>query len=438
MLGLDQILNNFNENEVSRVFYKHLAINDNSKNQPYLGSGWDIVSILPLGQISEYVSSRRSNFKCSINFYWLNNSGQLCHAPNSKLILYEKYPEVRLSGFIRGCTDRARIGRLMNAPREETLQRTLILGITRDKRILAYVREFSESLEKQLKEITLESFGALTEIQITSGIASIDQLKCKVMEIRDRGWCRARYLADNNGILEPILLGNHNNAHGMTLEAELGIPHNSRSSPDWRGWEFKAKKINDSRQASYAKPVTLMTPAPDGGLYSSNFENFIYAYGKQRNSSPLRFDFNGTHYYDLICSATQLKLQIVGFENGDIQPGGAILLLDPGDNVVSSWSFSTLLKIWNNKHQRFVIIPAMVRLTRGYTECKYLGQISYGINTDFRLFLNALINSIIKYDPGCRIDPNSRVIKRERHQFRISSLNLSNLYKKFWHNVDLE
>ena len=47
-------------------------MNDNSKNQPYLGSGWDIVSVLPLGEISEYPGDRRPNFKCSLNLHWLS------------------------------------------------------------------------------------------------------------------------------------------------------------------------------------------------------------------------------------------------------------------------------------------------------------------------------------------------------------------------------
>ena len=179
MLNLNQILGNFNNNGVYRVFYKKLAINDNSKNQPYFGSGWDVVSILPLGDISEYPGDRRPNFKCSLNLYWLSNSGELCHAPHSKLILYEKYPEVRLSGFIMGCSDKERLGRIMNPPRNETLERIMILGITRDNKILAYVRESSQDIENQLGQISLNNFGALTEIQIEQGIATIDQLNPK-------------------------------------------------------------------------------------------------------------------------------------------------------------------------------------------------------------------------------------------------------------------
>ena len=144
MLSLDKILENFKNNDVLRVFFKHLALNDNSKNQPYLGSGWDIVSILPLKEIVSYPGDRRPNLKCNIDLFWLSNNGELFEAPYSKLILYEKYPEVRLSGFIRGCSDRERLGRLMNSPRDQTPQRTMILGVTRDKRIISYVRLASD------------------------------------------------------------------------------------------------------------------------------------------------------------------------------------------------------------------------------------------------------------------------------------------------------
>ena len=33
------------------------------------------------------------------------------------------------------------------------------------------------------------------------------------------------------------------------------------------------------------------------------------------------------------------------------------MLLDPlGDNIVASWSFSRLLNMWNNKHQRSLLL----------------------------------------------------------------------------------
>ena len=231
---------------MQRVFYKLLTTNDNSKNQPYLGSGWDIVNILPLGNIAEYPGSVSPNFKCSIEFYWLNNRGEICRAPHSKLILYKKYPEVRFSGFIMGCSDRKRLSRLMNPDRSATLNRVMIFGITGKNSIIGYVRESNDNLINSLVQLESDKFGALTEISIDNDLASLEQLKIEIKNIIHRGWCKCRYLKIKNGDLIPEYyrsIRGINNIAGMTLEAELGIPHNPRTGPDWKGWEFKVKKV---------------------------------------------------------------------------------------------------------------------------------------------------------------------------------------------------
>ena len=44
------------------------------------------------------------------------------------------------------------------------------------------------------------------------------------------------------------------------------------------------------------------------------------------------------------------------------------------------------LNMWNNKHQRFVIVPSRVKNINGQTYCKYFGPIGYGIGTEFPFF----------------------------------------------------
>ena len=68
-----------------------------------------------------------------------------------------------------------------------------------------------------------------------------------------------------------------------TLEAEFDICHNSIAGADWRGWELKGKRVRNVLQATRSSRVTLMTPEPDGGLYSSNFGEFMSLYGHKRN-----------------------------------------------------------------------------------------------------------------------------------------------------------
>ena len=42
--------------------------------------------------------------KAAVSLSWLGDNGQLVPAPGAQLILYPAYPEVRLSGFLRGCS----------------------------------------------------------------------------------------------------------------------------------------------------------------------------------------------------------------------------------------------------------------------------------------------------------------------------------------------
>ena len=90
----------------SKIYAKILAGNDNSKNQVYLGGSFDILNIFPFTEITADDSGDwvRSRFKTTLIFHWILEDGQLSHAPHAQLILYPKYPEVRFSGFLKGCS----------------------------------------------------------------------------------------------------------------------------------------------------------------------------------------------------------------------------------------------------------------------------------------------------------------------------------------------
>ena len=431
MLSLKEIVEYFNINGANRVFYKNLAVNDNSKNQPYLGSGWDIVNILPLGEISENPGDKRPNFKCNLNLYWLNNNGELNNAPHAKLILYEKYPEIRLSGFIMGCLDKNRLGRLMNPERDKTPERTLFLAVTTDKRVLAYVRHSDQKFQNELKHISIKDFGKLTEIKINNGVASVDELKFKLKSLMDKGWIRARYLKKIDGSVEEVFIGKHNNSHGLTLEAEFGLLKDDKNKPDWRGWELKGKLIKTESQYSNSLAVTLFTPAPDGGFINENYKEFMEKYGVKKING--RIDFAKIHFCDEEHKETKLKLKLDGYQNNKIEPGGALKLIDPKDKIVMSWSFAKLMEMWNRKHGRIVYVPSMRKNEGDNTFCKYFGPISYGIGSDFNKFLASLKSKFIKYDPGCKIDKKDN----RRHQFRISSKNSFNLYHDWYDDIEL-
>jgi len=41
----------------------------------------------------------------------------------------------------------------------------------------------------------------------------------------------------------------------------------SRIEPDFLGWEVKQFAVEDFERIESAKPITVMTPEPDGGFY---------------------------------------------------------------------------------------------------------------------------------------------------------------------------
>lgn len=117
----------------TRFYAKQLAPNDNSKNQVYLGNGFGALNLVPHGPIETDFEVRagsvRRRDKASVEYYWIDNEG-LWKAPDTKLILYPRYPEVRMSGFLLSV---ARAPRDIMASRQPG--RILFLGICPDNRV---------------------------------------------------------------------------------------------------------------------------------------------------------------------------------------------------------------------------------------------------------------------------------------------------------------
>ena len=97
----------------TELLVKPLSLHqDNEKNQIYLGSSSnEMMSILPGQQNFRNASSstlkRKSNTKSliietALKFSWINEGSEPSLAPFTKIIDYFQYPEIRLSGFLRG------------------------------------------------------------------------------------------------------------------------------------------------------------------------------------------------------------------------------------------------------------------------------------------------------------------------------------------------
>lgn len=414
-----------------KVFFKRLTENDNSKQQIYLGGSFEVLSLFPYGEVKAYPGLREPNFKADLKLVWVSPESHE-EAPNTQLILYPKYPEVRLSGFLKGC-QMAPSPLMQPVPKEKRRGvdgRVLFFGITRDRRTLAYVAPEDSGAARHAITHHMHhgaSVDLFTELPVKGGSGSENrtQLLTKLGEIHRMGFVDSMKL-DRTGKPQPYQA---RNGGGYTLEALLGICPNCDASPDYLGWEVK----------SFSKSnITLMTPEPDGGLYGEQgAEAFIRKFGHPSKENQLYF--SGTHRFGQYHQSTGLKLELDGFSpaSGKLEGVcGAILLQDKKGMVAASWGFADLLTHWNRKHASAVYVRYEARDLPGKgRQYQYQSSVSLAEHTDFTKWLSAIADGSVIFDPGSKLDnasaPQGRGKVKARNQFRISFKKLACLYGSF-------
>lgn len=429
-----RILDQMAAHGATRFYAKQLAPNDNNKNQPYLGGGFGALNIIPHGEIeedsSEVAGSVRDRAKASVDFWWMDEQG-ITPAPDARLILYPKYPEVRLSGFLNR-VDHARKPALMRS-RDEG--RVLFFGICPDGRVIGHVvgRETPEAASLTDKVDTLEASGVFLDLQSLrqKGTSSRQMLLDALRRIHAKGWVSSQKMG-KNGMAAPY---NARNGGGYTLEAELGISPNGYAEPDYLGWEVKQYGVRDFVKYLAKSPVTLMTPEPTGGLYRDDgVEAFLRRYGyPDKSGKEGRINFGGIYASGRDFHAdTGLKLILEGFDpdKGKITDvDGQIALIDRADVVAASWDFKGVIGHWNRKHAKAVYVPSLMRAPP--PEYSYGSRVELCEGTDVLLLLQALASGAVYYDPGIKMesaDTHAPVTKR-RSQFRVKHTNLPTLYQ---------
>lgn len=443
IVTLKDIIEIFKRLSATKAYIKKLAPNDNSKNQPYFGPHLTDLSFIPTGNIESSVSTskkntdpkRRIKYQAKIDFTWVDATGHLYPAPNSKLIYYPQYPEVRFSGFLKGSN--VNLSRWMAVEKEgRALGRWLIIGITESKKVYGYLvtPESNLTLELNSKVFT----------PITNVFGNVDfkhkvvvrdtriALYEKLLEIHSMGWIPGQKL-NSNLILKPYKA---QNGGGYTLEAMLGISPNGFAEPDYLGWEVKQFGVKAFPLKS-AKPTTLLTPEPNGGVYKeSGLIPFMHKFGyPDKSGKPDRINFGGRHIANQICVATNLKIQIFGFDpltSKMTDAHGSISLVSPNNEIAASWSFPKIMDHWKRKHSQAVYIPCMMRKVGFGTEYHFGSDIELGIGTTFEMFLSAMILGFVYYDPGIKLENAStgNPSAKRRSQFRVNHKHLASLYKK--------
>ncbi|HRP89217.1 MAG TPA: MvaI/BcnI family restriction endonuclease [Edaphocola sp.] len=340
-MNLQNLKKLFIDNGCQKLYVKKLSPNDNSKNQVYLGGSFEILNIFPLSEIKteEAGDWNRERFKASINFSWISDDGNIFPAPNSQLILYPKYPEVRFSGFLARCE---------NPPSELMTQRLadrlLFLSISNKGKILGYVTAPNSELANEFNVGQAnDEIGVFKVIDLPQIENNRAKLLEELLRIHQLDWIISKRL-DKEGNILPCV---SSNCGGYTLEAELGITPNGFSEPDFLGWEIKQFGVTNFERIN-SSIITLMTPEPTDGIYKTQgTEAFLNTYGyPDKTGREDRINFGGIHKAGLRHSSTNLKMQLIGFdqESGKIRnSNGRIALVDIAGNEAAAWSFSSML-----------------------------------------------------------------------------------------------
>lgn len=426
--SLADLVNRFKALGATRVLCKRLAENDNSKQQIYLGGSFEVLQILPYKDIRTDSGFKRDTFKAELDFNWIDSAGRVSKAPGAQLILYPKYPEVRLSGFLRGC-EIAPSDHMRPVQRGERVSagpdgRHLFLAVTPSNSVLAYLALLDDAISQEFEALAASEkllvVGVFLEVPIADAGSSRQALLAKLRQIHANSWHESRRL-NRSGIAIPYAA---QNGGGYTLEALFGILPNGISAPDYQGWELKAYSTGK---------VTLMTPEPDTGYYGTNgVEAFVRKYGRQIENDVLYF--TGIHRANVPCAVSRQTLEVRGFDvltNKIVDVNGGIELVDELRRVSAGWSFKRLMEHWGRKHAS----AAYVRYEKDPSTLpryRYLSPVLLGEGTDFVRYLAAMLSGSVVYDPGSKVvAASSRAKVKARSQFRIPVNRLDTLYSRF-------
>ena len=318
----------------------------------------------------------------------MSSTGAIADAPNAQLILYPQYPEVRFSGFLKGCTaapSELMAGRLAG--------RILFLGVTKDNRVIGMVFAKGSETEIEFRALAISPeagvFAQLDLPTIPSGMDSRELLLGELNRIHALGWIDSKQL-DSHGILKPC---NAPQCGGFTLEAEFKIPKNSKAEPDYHGWEIKQHAVSNFDRVN-AGTITLMTPEPTGGFYTEEgVESFVRKFGyADKLGREDRLNFGGVHKVGKCHPTTNLTMTLLGYDSSKkkiTDADGSVALISESGEIAASWAFSGLLAHWSHKHAQAVYVPSQSRLEPARQYC-YGHKVRLAQQTDGLRLLTAL------------------------------------------------
>lgn len=363
----DQIMKAYADLGITELWFAIGVAQDNSKNQVRLASDpSDLQMFGPADPIAEKSTSRKKKartnvFHLALNLSWLDEDLNPVPAPRAQFVFYPQYPEVRFTGFLKGCRsapswlfdyDQRAPGKIMifgSKPLKAFNQggptrEIFALTIPHDAQAAGWFRGRFASAEKIGKR--------LARIPIapdSSTNTKIDLLK-NLKKFRSE-WRRAMRMT-KDGIFETKT--GANNAAGLHLEYLFGVVSNSLPEPDYLDWELKARKVDKPNATLGSSRHTVFTPDPDGGAYvDMDLVDFVKKWGYKNENKQ----YAGKRY-DLTASGMRIgvghkrlpdmELRLSGYTSEkEFDVDGALELVDHRDETVAaSWSFSRMLAHW--------------------------------------------------------------------------------------------
>lgn len=425
IVSLEQLQALLRGQGVRTAYIKHLSRKqDNEKNQIYLGGGLDGVTNLFPARIevrsaSESTAKRQSSagkpkLEARIDFAWLGGNGARYDAPNTRIIDYFQYPEVRMSGFLSGCAEAPEA--LRRDRQAEFGRRILVMGTAADGKVVGLVlTERDDPLVASFPELPLAGSAGVLRVLAIDGAAGADPaqlLRAEITAIVRAGWHSSRI--NRGGVITPF---SGSQGGGYTLEALLGVAANGNKAPDRHGFEIKS--FSGSR-------ISLMTPTPDRGWQGTHsFREFMERWGHPGVNGDGSLRFTGLHKAGLVNAKTGLGLRVAGYDVandtfGDADAIAVELFHHETGEIAAAWSLEKLANCWNAKPANALYIAFDRREgANGAAEYRYAPQWVQGKGTDVWRLLRAIDRGTVFYDPADTIYADGR--PKVRSQWRINA-----------------
>lgn len=413
---------------------------DNEKNQIYFGSQLPgLINLFPaelsFREGSSSSAKRKSKvgqpiIEAKMDFAWLDREGNRSDAPDTKIIDYFQYPEVRMSGFLKGCRNPPDALRRENQARYG--QRVLVIGTARDGKVLGLVlTELEDPVAREFPDLPyVPSSGVLQILLVDRGTVEepADLLRREISAIVNQGWHWSRILRSES--VEPF---NSAQGGGYTLEALLGVVANGDKKPDAHGFEIKS--FSGTR-------ISLMTPTADYGYAGDkSFRDFMRRFGRPGKKDDGSIRFVGVHRTGEVCSGTGLAMRVAGYDPGADKFDGSsrigVELFNPETHeIAAGWSLDKLANCWNAKHANALYIAAKRRIMEdGTYEYSYGPGWVTGTGTDVFRLLRGIASGLVFFDPAHTIYADGKA--KVRPQWRINSRQLPQAMKRLYASSDV-